>query len=270
MSGVLATLDTGLSVASALETLAFGAAGPVVLGGFEFLTFEVPAEITLPVKQQTALHILIGGDRVLDALGPNYGDIGWSGVFLGPGAEYRAQSLKALVDAAQPVALTWGTFAFTVFPHAAPMKFGYAQIPYSVHCTILRDESAAQAAAGPDLNGTTLNDIGSAIAMGGTQLSATLATAQTTLENLAPILPGTTGVLSALTAVQTAQGVTNTLTGGSTSLIAGVASRAAALPTPIASMADLATAAAQTGTLAQGVAAVGFLGRMAANLTANL
>jgi hypothetical protein len=46
--------------------------------------------------------------------------------------------------------------------------------------------------------------------------------------------------------------------------------RAAGLSTPVASLADLSTVANQTGALAQAAAAGTYLGRMAANLNANL
>ncbi len=270
MSGFIATLSAVTSVGAALETLAFGAAGPVALGNVVFEDFEVPASISLPVKQAVAIHKLIGGDRVLDAMGPDYGDIAWSGIMLGPFAEYRAQTIKALVDAAQPVALTWGTWAFTVLAHSCTLRQAYQRIAYSISCVVLIDQTAAQAQPDADLNGSLTADMGSAIATGGSTLSASLETAQTTLQGLAPIMPGSAAVGSALTAVASAQGVVSGIAGSSNSLLTGTGLRAALLGTPIASMADLSTATLVTGALAQAQAATSYLGRMAANLTANL
>lgn len=270
MSGVIATLGTVSTVASALESLAFGAAGPIVLGSFEFQDFEVPETVSLPVKQAVAVHKLIGGDRIANAMGPDYGDIAWSGTILGAGAEYRAQTLKALVDAAQPVPLTWGQWSFTVFIASCPLTFRYSRVTYSIRCVILRDESAAQDQADTDLTGSVIGDLGAAIGVANSTMQPVLSTAQSALVALGAITPGSASVASALTSVQSAQQALSATTGTATSLVSGVSTRANAAGAPVASMADLSTAAAQTGVVAQGAMALGYLGRVAANLTANL
>ncbi len=270
MSGFLATLSATASVASALETLAFGAAGPVVLGGFSFLDFEVPETITLPVKQAVAVHRLIGGERVLDAMGPDYGDIAWSGTMLGAFAEMRAQSLKNLADAGQPLALTWGTWAFTVLPYQIALKEGYQRIAYTIRCAVIRDDSAAPGDVLADLNASVTQDMAAALAQGGTALEGALATAQGTILGLAPILPGSAGVASALTTVAGVQGIAGAIAGTATTLLSRLGAGSAALTTPVASIADLAAAANATGSLAQAASAGAYLGRAGANLAANL
>lgn len=270
MSGMLATLSGAASVASALETLAFGAAGPVVLGGFAFQDFEVPATITLPVKQAVAVHKLIGGERVLDAMGPDYGDIAWAGVMLGAFAEARAQALKAVADAGQAAALTWGTWAFTVLPYQLTLKEGFQQVAYAIKCSVIRDDSAAPAGGATDLTTSVTQDMAAALMQGGAALSATLGGAQSAIQGLAPILPGSAGVASALASVAGAQGLVGAIAGTSATVLAGAGARAATAGTPVASISDLDAVTTAAGTLAQAVSAGGYLGRMAANLGANL
>ncbi len=270
MSSILATLSATTSVASALQTLAFGAVGPVVLGSFGFESFEVPATITLPVQQAIAIHKLIGGERVLDAMGPDYGDIAWTGTMLGGFAEGRAQMLKALVDAGQAAVLTWGTWAFTVMPHIVTLKEAYQRVDYALKCTVIRDDSSAPDVTAMDLNASVTQDMASALTQGGTALSATLGGLQSTIQNLAPILPGSGGIASALAALAGAQAIAGSAAASGSQILSGIEQRAAALGTPVASMGDLGTAASATGTVAQAGAANGFLGRMAANLTASL
>ena len=270
MSGALATLSGAASVASALETLAFGAAGPVVLGGFAFQDFEVPSAITLPVKQAVAVHKLIGGERVVDAMGPDYGDIAWAGVMLGAFAEARAQALKARADAGQAVALTWGTWAFCVLPYQITLKQGFQQVAYAIKCSVIRDDSVVPGPDATDLNGSVTGDIASALMQGGSALSAALGSVQSVIQGLAPILPGSAGVASALASVAGAQAVAGGVAGTSATVLAGVGTRAAAAGTPVASIADLGIATNAAAALAQAASAGGYLGRMAANLGANL
>lgn len=273
MSGVIATLGSLASVASAVETLAFGSVSPIILGEVEFQDFEVPATISLPVKQAATIHKLIGGDRVVDAMGPDYGDIAWSGTMLGATSTYRAQALKALVDTAQPVSLTWGQWSFTVFAAACNFSFRFSQIAYSLRCTIIRDDSAAQDQASPDLTGSVAADLGAAFAASTTTMQAALSAAQSVVIGLSPIIPGSSAVASALGAINTAQGVVGTTTGTAITALNGISSRAGAPGAPnapVASMADLGVVATQSGPLAQGISALAYLGRAAANLTANL
>jgi hypothetical protein len=269
MSGAIATLGDTASVASALETLAFGAAGPVVLGSFAFQDFEVPETIALPVRQAVAVHRLIGGGRVLDAMGVDYGDIAWSGVMLGSGAESRAQSLKALADAGQAVALTWGTWNFAVLPHWISLREGYQRVGYAIRCAVIRDDSSAPEQMALDLGASLAGDIGAAIAGGGEGVAGTLQDVQAALQLIGPISPGSAAVGAAWDAVAGAQGMVSSMQAVAAAQVAGVGGRAAGLSTPVATMTDLASAATQTGRLAQGAAASAYLGRMAANLAAN-
>ncbi len=269
MSGTIATLSDATSAASALETLAFGAAGPVVLGSFAFQDFEVPETMTLPVRQALVVHRLIGGERVLEAMGADYGDIAWSGVMLGSEAETRAQNLKALADAGQAVALTWGTWNFTVLPHRISLREGYQRIAYAISCAVIRDDSAAPDQLALDLGASLVGDIGAAIAGGGDGVAGTLQDVQATLQLIGPVLPGSAAVGAAWSAVAGAQGVVNAAQAASGAQVAGVGARAAGLATPVSSMTDLASAATQTGHLAQAATASAYLGRMAANLSAN-
>jgi hypothetical protein len=53
----------------------------LTLGGVPFQDFEVPEQIRFGGSQRLAVHELIGGGRVVDALGDDAGEISFSGIF---------------------------------------------------------------------------------------------------------------------------------------------------------------------------------------------
>jgi hypothetical protein len=53
----------------------------LVLGPVAFSDFEDPERIRFGGAQRLAVHKLPGGARVIDALGPDDTEIGWSGIF---------------------------------------------------------------------------------------------------------------------------------------------------------------------------------------------
>ena len=55
----------------------------VTLGGFAFQDFEVPERIPAGGEQMLAIHKLVGGRRVIDAMGRDDAALEWSGYFLG-------------------------------------------------------------------------------------------------------------------------------------------------------------------------------------------
>src|SRR5690242_17085448 len=68
----------------------------LVLGPVAFSDFEVPERIRFGGAQRLTVHKLPGGARVIDALGPDDTELGWSGIFAGPDATERALLLDQL------------------------------------------------------------------------------------------------------------------------------------------------------------------------------
>jgi len=58
----------------------------LVLGPVAFQDFEIPSAINFGGRQRLAVHQLTNGRRVVDTMGPDASEIGFSGVFSGPDA----------------------------------------------------------------------------------------------------------------------------------------------------------------------------------------
>lgn len=88
----------------------------LLLGGFVFQDFEIPEKLTglLSGKQMLAVKKQIGGQRVIDAMGPDPADIRWSGRFQGEDVASRASQLASMRDAGQPISLICDAIALTV------------------------------------------------------------------------------------------------------------------------------------------------------------
>lgn len=68
----------------------------LVLGGFIFTDYAIPERVKLGGKHNFAVHKLIGGDRVVDAMGRDDASITWTGRFQGQDATAKAMALDQL------------------------------------------------------------------------------------------------------------------------------------------------------------------------------
>jgi hypothetical protein len=132
----------------------------LILGPIVFKDFEIPARIAIGGKQRLAVHQLVGGGRVVDALGRDDAEISFEGVFAGSDATLRARMLDELRAAGQPLSLTWDVFYYTVVVSrfAADYRSSW-WIPFCVTCTVLRDEAAAFSEAVVTVAQSALADI---------------------------------------------------------------------------------------------------------------
>ncbi len=110
----------------------------VVLGPVLFRGFEVPERIALGGRQRLAVHRLPGGVRVVDALGGDDAEIGWTGVMAGPDAAGRVRLLDGLRQGGQQWPLAWDGWRYTVvvskFEAATSGPFW---APYRIRCTVV-------------------------------------------------------------------------------------------------------------------------------------
>jgi hypothetical protein len=94
------TVASSLAVAATTAfTVALDAAAQdqtILLGDFVFDGWEVPEKITWGGAQRVNVHKMIGGERVIDSMGPDNADISWSGIFLSPDASLRADQLDQM------------------------------------------------------------------------------------------------------------------------------------------------------------------------------
>ncbi len=113
---------------------------PPVLGPVVFSGFEVPERITLGGKQRLAVHTLPGGARIVDAMGPDDGELAWSGTFSGAGASERVRQLDRLRRVGLALPLAWDGWRFTVI--ISEFEADSANpwwVPYRISCTVLSE-----------------------------------------------------------------------------------------------------------------------------------
>lgn len=182
------------------------------LGQFQFAGLEIPPSLKFGGSQDLAVHKLIGGTRVIDAMGRSDHALEWSGIFMGATAVDRARFLDTLRVQGLPQALTWAQFSYQVIVHEFEADYQrYFQVPYRISCEVIADlanpvtniaAAAIDQAITDDLNVST--GLGSTI--GDSTLSgliATLNTAISTVSSFAHAAQSTiNNVLQPLAAVQ--------------------------------------------------------------------
>ena len=114
----------------------------LTLGSFEFGQYEVPEEIPFGGVQHTVAHTLVGGKKIVDAMGATQNDIQWSGFFVGITAMDRALYLDGLRKAGQPLLLTWDRLSFNVLIKEFKCNFKrFYRLPYSITLEVLEDKT---------------------------------------------------------------------------------------------------------------------------------
>lgn len=112
----------------------------LTLGDFEFARYEIPEKITFGGEQALAVHELVGGVRVVDAMGRIDGPLEWSGMFIGDTALDRARYLDGLRVAGLPLFLSWSELAYTVVIRSFRCDFERSyKLPYSISCIVVED-----------------------------------------------------------------------------------------------------------------------------------
>lgn len=247
------------------------------LGQFQFSGFEIPDHMPWGGSQRIAVHELVGGQRVLDAMGRSDRPLEWSGMILGPSAVDRARFLDTMRAQGLPQPLTWGQFSYQVIVHEFEADYRrFFEIPYRISCEVIADlanpvTSLAAAAIDQALN----DDMNAATGLGATVgdstlsgLLTTLDTAITAVSSFAHAAQSTiNSVLQPLTAVQTRVQLLIASTGN---LLGNVTTFGGVLPsTPIsqatASLTGQLASMSQMGALVQ---LRNVSGRMRSNLLA--
>jgi hypothetical protein len=138
----------------------------LTLGGVTFQDFEVPEKITLGNTQRVAMHELIGGGQVVDALGDAMGKIALAGVFSGADAAARAQSLEGATALGAQLPMLWDCFFYTVIIETFEAEYEKPWwIPFSLVCQIVFDPVAAVADSVSSLTNLVAGDVASAVAL---------------------------------------------------------------------------------------------------------
>jgi hypothetical protein len=110
------------------------------LGDVTFANFEIPERINFGGSQALAVKQLVGGQRIIDAMGRIDDDISWAGLMFESTASFRAQFLDEMRVRGTPIPLTWGLFNYLVVIKDFRASFErFYQIPYSITCTIIQN-----------------------------------------------------------------------------------------------------------------------------------
>ena len=207
---------------------------------------KIPGHMLFGGSQQLAVHQLIGGTRVIDAMGRDDAPVRWSGVFSGGEASSRARMLDAMRAAGNTLNLAWDSFCYSVVIERLDMDFRNSWwIPYQISCAVVMDRAQADSVAGPDLADSVVGDLTSASAF--FNVSAAIAAV-----GITDALTQGNGDYAAATTALSAAG--NAIAQGLVVAGSGLAS------------ADLGAVVSAAGTLAQLCVARGYVGRSAANL----
>lgn len=119
----------------------------LTLGDFAFTDKEVPEKIAVGGVQQLATKQLIGGIRVVDAMGAIEDDIEWTGWLLGANASSRRDFLKAYRLAGTVLTLTWADLRYQVIVQQFSAEFQRKyQYLYRISLKVVADLTNAAAA----------------------------------------------------------------------------------------------------------------------------
>lgn len=138
--------------------------GSVVLGGFVFFDHEIPNTLPFGGTQEYKKQVMVGGQTVVNAMGPNPDDISWSGRFRGAAAILRAEAVKAMMDAGAQVTLTWLGISRTVLiTKFSPTTDKFYEVPYRITCCVVDDPSAQIGGLVSSLDSLVGGDLAAAI-----------------------------------------------------------------------------------------------------------
>ncbi|MDR7257778.1 nucleoid-associated protein YgaU [Sphingomonas sp. BE270] len=205
----------------------------VQLGDFVFGRFETPEMIPFGGDQKLIVHELVGGRRVIDAMGEVPLALEWSGFLIGASALDRALYLDGMRKAGLSQALTWSELSYSVVVKSLRCEFVRSyRIPYHITCEVSADNTAP-------ITTITLPSFEQAVAddeAKAAELAATL---------------GNGSLISAVSSISSALAAINNGVGAAQSAINSVLLPIAAARDQIAGLMQ------QTGAILQGVATVG-------------
>lgn len=199
-------------LATAAYTLLLDQSAPdqsVVLGDFVFRDWEIPEKISWGGAQKVNVHKLVGGDRVIDSMGPDHADLTWSAAFLSDDATERAYTIDKMRKDGQVRPFTFGgRFYNVVVSNFSAEQRMLSWIPYTITLTVQRDDSIGGIFYFPDPLAQVMED---AIAV-----NSLLGAPPTDLLAAAAVMAGVPVELQALPALVIGTAATEAAIGGMT------------------------------------------------------
>lgn len=153
----------------------------LTLGDFVFADTEIPERIVIGGEQRLALHKMVGGARVIDAMGRDDAPLEWRGLMRGADALARVRYLDGLRIAGNQLVLSWSELQYMVVVKDFRAEFEREyQIPYHISCEVVQDlTTPVTTIAGASIDSLMQQDMAQANLLGGQigdgPLSSTLA-----------------------------------------------------------------------------------------------
>lgn len=160
------------------------------LGDFTFERNEIPEEMPFGGEQALVVHRLVGGTKIVQAMGDFTGPISWSGWLEGQDALSRARQLTAMRVAGVPVVLTWSEQSYAVLIHAfTPVFRRFYKIPYQITVEVIEDLTLSTAGTGDAsiddlINGDILDASGLAESIGDFTLTGLMNTVNSAISGV--------------------------------------------------------------------------------------
>lgn len=193
---------------------------------FTFQLFEIPEELGFGGSQMLNVHKLPGGQRIVDALGPDPRPLEWAGEFVGANATTRARYLDTLRKLGQPVTVSWSQFSYVGV--IAEFHGDFRQefrIPYTIQVVVETDQTEPVVfGQNPSIDDAITGDLSAANALvpkvNDSLLTAALATLDAAIAAASSFATATQAVIqSVLTPLQQVQNRVTTLIGISSNAI---------------------------------------------------
>ena len=167
---------------------------------------ELPQAVAWGGEQAMAVHQLIGGNRVIDALGAKPAPITWDGILFGQTAVERARYLDTVRQGGGAVVLTWDEFVYVgVVSRFAANYLQPWHVRYSITIEVMRDAASAQTSAPKESLLTLLNnDTAQASCLGDLIGDPTLSTLLSAVSSAVQTLNGAVEAVTAPIAQATA------------------------------------------------------------------
>lgn len=247
----------------------------VTLGDITFAYLEVPETIPFGGEQRLTVHELVGGVRVVDAMGRSDMPLAWSGLFLGATALSRARYLDTLRTAGQALLLTWSEMRYRVVVQSFEASFNKPyEIPYRISCVVVEDQTGpVTVVEQASIDDLMTGDMGLASGFGGLigdgPLSTLLGTLDTAIRGVSSFANAAQSTINTVVApIQAVQGRVGLLIASASNSISNVGTLGGLLPnSPISqSVAALSQQVSSFGQLSPLYGLQDTLGRMNANL----
>lgn len=184
----------------------------VTLDDFVFQDFEVPDRINFGGRQMLKVHTLLGGKRVIDAMGSDDDPLEWSGRFRGADAVSRANTLDAKRRAGKAINLSWGEFSLTVvIAHFQAVYENPYEVPYKIELEVVEEQLLDEEPGADEMimsdqesvdglsTDLAITDISTPVSSMDTAMGAVSSFASATSDALSSVLDKVSSVQSAVT-----------------------------------------------------------------------